>query len=330
MWRLPTVVVGAALFAGLVAPAAGAPSTSGAGRLRMIVVPAQLRPGQAAIVDVVDKARRGGVSATVCASSPASSRRCRKATLKPGAITRRVRVTLPRAGRWTITLRTGAGQRLARHVDVRRDARLRVLVAGDSLTFGLIETIARDLGSRAAVHGDPRPGTGITKSYFDWTKHARSSARTVRPDVTVMWLGSSDDVFALHALSGAAVACCGPAWIEAYSRRVAAVMRAYLRNGAGLVYWLKLPAPRRAERVPIIAAENAAIAGAAARFDAGVRFVTQVADVLSPGGRFQRSVVFRGRSRVVRADDGVHLAAPGIRITSDIVRAAMRLDGLLR
>jgi hypothetical protein len=52
--------------------------------------------------------------------------------------------------------------------------------------------------------------------------------------------------------------------------------------------------------------------------------------MLSPDGRFHRSVVYRGRSRVVRDEDGVHLAASGIRIASDIVRAALRSDGLLR
>jgi hypothetical protein len=329
MWRPPVVAVGAALVICLAAPAAGAPPTPAAGRLRMIVVPAQLRPGQAAIVDVADSARRGDVAATVCASSSSAATRCRKATLAPGAITRRVRVTLPRSGRWTIALRSASGQRLTRHVDVRRDARLRLLVAGDSLTFGLIQTVARDLGSRAAVAGDPRPGTGITKSDFDWTRHARLSARTVRPDLTIMWLGSSDDSFALAAASAAPVPCCGPAWIDAYSRRVAAVMRAYLRDGAGLVYWLKLPAPQRTDLGPVFAAENAAIARAAAGFDDGVRLITRVADVLSPDARFHRSVVFRGRSRVVRDEDGVHLAASGIRIASDVVRAAMRGDGLL-
>jgi hypothetical protein len=330
MWRVPVVVVAAALLACLAAPAAGAPTSPGAGRLRMIVVPAHLRPGQAAIVHVADRARRGGVSATVCASSPSSATRCRTAALKPAAISRRVRITLPRAGRWTIALRSASGPRLTRHVDVRRDARLRLLVAGDSLTFGLIQTLAGDLGGRAAVRGDPRPGTGITKSDFDWTTHARLSARTVRPDVTVMWLGSSDDAFPLAVASGAPVACCGPAWIDAYSTRVAAIMRTYLRDGAGLVYWLKLPAPERADRVALFAAENEAIARAAARFDDGVRLVARVADILSPDGRFHRSVDFRGRSRVVRDDDGVHLAAQGIRIASDIIRADLRGDGLLR
>jgi hypothetical protein len=332
MWRVPVAVAGAVVLSVLAPTAARTSTTKSAGPLRMIVVPAQVRPGQAVSVRVTGAQRAVGVGvgATVCASAPGAAKRCRQASLKPAAVTRRLRLTLPRAGRWTIVLHSASGPRLTRHVAVRRDARLRLLVAGDSLTFGLFQTLAGDLGSRATVRGDPHPGTGITKPFLDWPEHARQSVRSDRPDVTVVLLGSSDDAFPLIAASGQTVPCCGPDWITAYSLRVSGMMSTYLRDGSALVYWLKLPAPRSAVRVPIFQAENEAIARAAAGFDAGVRLITGVADVLSPGGRFHRSIVFRGRRRVVRDDDGVHLAAAGIRIASDIIRADLRSDDLVR
>jgi hypothetical protein len=306
-------------------------------RLRATVVPAQVPPGGVAAVRIADTWGFGGVSTIVCARAPARARSaprrsCRRLRLAPGSPTRRARVRLARRGRWTITAGGLGSARptFARGVQVTERPRLRVLVTGDSMIFGLYEALGRDLRGRALVKGDPHPGRGLTTPRFlDWPAHARRSARTWHPDVTIVLVGAADAGYPLPAPGGDMVACCEPGWVAAYGRRVRGMMRSYIRAGHGAVYWVLLPAPRSPVKANVIAAENAGVREAASGLGDGATVIDRVADVLSPGARYADSIIVGASRRVVRAEDGVHLAAPGIRIAADILTGTLRRDGLL-
>jgi hypothetical protein len=296
-------------------------------RLRLIVTPARVRPGHATNVRVSDTWGLGGLSARVCATSRSSSTRCTQVRLGDGSSVRRLRPRLARTGRWTITLRSDVGRPDARRVVVDRAARPRILVTGDSMVYGIFETLARDLGPGRVVRGDPHPATGISKpALFDWLAHARRSATA---DATVVFLGAADGGFALRAADGRSIPCCGRAWVGEYAARAGDVMASYLHAGRGLVYWTLLPAPRSAARAEVFDAINAAARLAARRAGDGVRLIGDIADVLAPGDRYAKTIVFKGRRRLVRTPDGVHLATPGIHIASAIFIRALRRDGLL-
>ncbi|MBA3748026.1 MAG: hypothetical protein H0W96_11130 [Solirubrobacterales bacterium] len=230
-----------------------------------------------------------------------------------------------------ITTRVGSAQAsFARQVVVRRGARMRVVVTGDSMIFGMYEALGRDLGRRALVHGDAHQGKGIsTPGEFRWPDHARNSARRLRPDVTIVLLGAADNGWPFTTAAGESIHCCGPQWSEQYGLRAQSMMRAYMRSGRGLVYWVQVPAPRSAAKAKVFAAANAGVAQVAAPMSHGVSVIDRVADVLAPGGRFQTAITLGGRRRVVRHQDGVHLTAPGIRIAINILTAELRRDGLL-
>jgi hypothetical protein len=301
-----------------------------AGRLRMIVLPARVRPGHDASVRVADTWRFGGIGATVCARE-GERERCKDVQLPEGTRMRRARLRMRRAGRRTISLRSEFGQRLTARVQVRDDARLRMLVTGDSIIFGLFEALGRDFGDRVSVLGDPQPGRGITnpRGFLDWPAHARRTARADEPDVTVVFLGFADAGYPLIASTGEAVACCDPAWVAAYASRVSEMMGSYLRHGRGLVYWVLLPAPRSPAKAAVVRAENVAVRLAGRDYPDGVTVVDKVAAILSPRGEYQDAIRLDGREQVVRDADGLHLAAPGIRVAADIVGATVRGDGLL-
>jgi hypothetical protein len=302
-----------------------------ADRLRMIVVPAHVRPGRTATVRVTDTWRFGGVAAHACARLAAPATNCRRVRLPAGAVTRSARLRLVRPGRRTIVVRSEFGQRLAARVEVRRDARLRMLVTGDSMIFGLNETLAMDLGARGSVLGDAHPGRGITTpgGFLDWPAHARRKARVEDPDVTVLFLGSADAGYPLITPSGESAPCCEPAWVAVYAARASEMMAAFLRDGRGLVYWLLLPTPRSPAKARITNAENDAVRLAGRGFDDGVRVIERVADVIAPHGVYADAIRFGGRMEVVRESDGIHLAPPGVRIAADIVGRTLRGDGLL-
>lgn len=205
---------------------------------------------------------------------------------------------------------------------------LRVLVTGDSLMQPLdrlLKPSVKRAGGR--LFSDPRPGTGITNPItLDWLRHARRQARRRRPRATVMFIGANDS-YELRAEDGRTVACCRRAWIDAYARRVGRMMRSYRRGSRAYVYWLTLPTPQEPHRRRF-AAINFAIGQAAAAVGPGVSVVDTV-PALSPGNRYRRRLRYRGRMVVVRDRDGVHLTTAGSRIAADLVRRAMRLDGLL-
>jgi hypothetical protein len=300
-----------------------------ADRLRLIVVPARVRPGEAATVRVSDTWRFGDVSVRLCARPDGSDTRCERLRIKPGDTTARTTVRLNALGHRSVAVRSAFG-RLEGHVEVRDDARLRVLVTGDSLILGLFDAMADALGDGGTVIGDPHPGRGITTpDGLDWPAHARRSARADRPDVTVVLLGFADAGYPLASPSGETVSCCDSAWVAAYAARVSAMMGSYLREGRGLVYWVLLPTPRSAAKARVSSAENAGVRLASRDHVDGVRVVTRIAAILSPGGRYANAIAIDGRMQVVRDADGVHLAPLGIRIATDVLRDTLLRDGVL-
>jgi hypothetical protein len=106
------------------------------------------------------------------------------------------------------------------------------------------------------------------------------------------------------------------------------MMRSYGRGGRSLVYWLTLPTPRRGDFVRVYRAVNAAIGRAAARVGDGARVIDLV-PVFTPGGRFRRTVTFRGRTVDARQDDGIHLSSAGASIAAELVIDRLRADHAL-
>jgi hypothetical protein len=241
---------------------------------------------------------------------------------------RTVRLHPVRPGRATVTLAVPGAARSSVALRVRRrTGRLRVLAAGDSMMQVLDAALARRLPG-ARVRSDAHVSTGITKpSMLNWPARARRTARERRPVATVVFLGANDGVGLPAPGGGGQVPCCSHAWIEAYATRARAMMRAYAREGAGRVYWLTLPAPRRAAFAQVFDGVNAALRRAARAYPAQVRLV-DTGRVFTPGGRFRQTIRRGDRTIDVRQADGVHLSPAGDEIAAGLVVRAMRRDGL--
>jgi lysophospholipase L1-like esterase len=210
-----------------------------------------------------------------------------------------------------------------------RGGGLRLLATGDSM----IQVVDDDLQSRldrrvAAMRSDARIGTGISKlAQLNWLRTARGQARGFKPDITIMFLGANDG-FPMRTPSGGHVECCARGWVREYSRRVASMMRFYVRSGRSLVYWLTLPTPRRGDFARVYRAVNVAIGRAAARVGDRARVIDLV-PVFTPGGRFRETITFRGRSVSARQEDGVHLSPAGASIAATLVIDRLRADRAL-
>lgn len=294
-------------------------------RLAVDAEPVAPRAGAPITVSATDRWGVGLLRGRLCARPPrVAAPRCRTVSLGANHDHGRWRITPHRAGTWRLELRTAGGGRFRAVADVRRRGEpLRLLATGDSMIQIIDSYLSARLHGRARVHSDAHIGTGISKPFqLDWNAHARTSARRLRPDATVVALGANDGFAFGHT------ACCGKRWTAAYARRVRAMMRTYSRHGAARVYWITLPAPRKANFARVYRSVDAAIHRAARGLADRVRLIDTV-PVFTPGFRYRSTLCRHGSCHVVRQGDGVHFNTRGASIVERMVQRALRADGLL-
>jgi lysophospholipase L1-like esterase len=291
-----------------------------AGRFALAVRPrTAARVGRRLTVTVADRWKTGGTAGRVCLRVRGAAA-CRAVTIPRSERGVSARLEVSRAGLGAVTL-SGAGFRSRERLETRRGP-LRLLATGDSMIQIIDSLLAQRLepGRQARVTSDAHISTGISKPFmFDWPRHARAETARVRPQATVMFIGANDG-FPIGR-----DACCTAAWVHAYARRVAAMMRDFRRGGDGRVYWLTIPAPRDPHRRPIYAAVNRAVAQAAAGFAADEVSVIDLVRVFTPGGVYRAAI----HGRVVRQADGIHLNVAGAKIAARVIVRRLRADGLV-
>ena len=64
-----------------------------------------------------------------------------------------------------------------------------------------------------------------------------------------------------------------------------------------------------------------------ATFPDGVRTI-DIGPAISPGGIFREEAMYRGRMRVIRQPDGIHLANAGVHLATEVILRAMRREGV--
>jgi hypothetical protein len=273
----------------------------------------------------------GTEAVRLCVRPPGGRTGCGELTLRAGARSRRVAVPVPRPGGWVITVNTPAGRPVARTVWVEhRGGRIRLLAVGDSEMQILDDLIGQDLAShRVGVTGDARISTGLTNaSLFNWQAEARRQAGTVRPDVSVVFIGANDG-FSTAGPGGRAVSCCDAQWSHGYANLVAEMMRTLLRRNAGRVYWFLLPTPRPDNFQSLFDGVNLGIREAAARFPGRVGLIDANA-FFTPGNRYRNYMAVDGHSFAIHETDGVHLSAIADLYAAQLLVARIRQDHLIR
>ncbi|MDQ3871399.1 MAG: GDSL-type esterase/lipase family protein [Chloroflexota bacterium] len=297
-------------------------------------VPRAARPGARVRIKLLDRWGIGGLDGRLCTASPRRRARCRAFRIPTGQAGVTPTFRPGRTGSWGIEVR-GPGDRVRRSLNVgapsrsglRRAARPTILMTGDSLMQSIDALVGDRLRGRAQVRSDIQVGTGLSKYVtFDWARRARRQAARLRPDATVMFLGSNEGA-PMTTPARQTVQCCDEPWIVEYSRRVATVMTYYVRRGKGRLFWFSLPTPRDERRRPIALAVNAAVARAAARVRGA--YVVHLDRVLSPGWSYRDTITYRGRRVRVREGDGIHLSIPGAAIATSILIRELRRRGPL-
>lgn len=294
---------------------------------RVVLSVAPARAGQQIKATITDRHGNGGIPARVCAQTPRGAKQCQEITTPAGKRTHTLTLGRAETGRTVVSVKTPWGPRVQTQLVARsRTGGFRLLATGDSM----IQIIDSYLGQRleprqGRVVSDAHISTGISKpSMLNWMRHAKGSAASVKPDVTVVFLGANDG----FPMSGAA--CCGEDWQRIYASRVQGMMRSYLRGGRGRVIWLTLPAPRGSNFAAVFRGVNRAIEQAAARFRDDQVTVLDLRKTFTPGGRYRSSITWKGAHKQVRQGDGVHLNTPGASIAAELIISQLRRDGFVR
>ncbi len=278
---------------------------------------------------VRDRWGLGGVRFSLCIQPPAYRPRCHRHRLAAGRPLGKLAIRVASPGTWLVVVKTRFGERLRRSARVAHPGgRLQILATGDSEIQILDQFLAAAVAPfGAGVTSDAIVGTGISKlQQLDWVRHAWWQSGADQPDVTVVFIGANDG-FALPG-PGGLVQCCGRDWSGLLSGRVSSMMQAYVRRGAGRVYWFMLPIPRDPTWATSFRAVDLAFELAAARNPDGVRLIHDER-VFTPGGAFRQTIVYHGQTVDVRQADGLHLNPAGDRIALAMLLAAMRKDRVL-
>jgi lysophospholipase L1-like esterase len=324
-------LVATTLLPALPATAATTVATPPCSKRLVVEIPSHARIGRTIVVRLRDRWTLGGFPLTICVAPPGARRDCARERLHPGRPRRSVVIPVPRPGGWRVTVQTRYRFRHSTLVWVsHRGRRIRLLAAGDSEMQILDTFVAQDLSShRVDVTSDARISTGLTNSsFFSWPNHARQQAPSLRPDVTVIFMGANDG-FPVAGNHGRPVGCCGPSWSAGYANLAAETMRIYLRGTAGRVYWFLLPAPRPANFQAVFNGVNKGIREAARRFPGRVGLIDANA-FFTPGNRYRDYMVYHGHGLVIHESDGIHLSTASDVIDASIITRRLLADHIIR
>ena len=282
-------------------------------------------------VRVGDRWGLGALTFSVCVTPPGGRLQCGRWQLAQGETERLVGLAAPRPGGWEVSVSMPDGRENNRLVWVApAHGGIRLLAAGDSEMQEVDDFLRSDLSSDGVhVTEDARISTGLTNSFFfNWPAHAVRQAASLRPDVTVIFMGGNEG-FPIHDPSGRVVDCCGPDWSAGYALLAEETMRSYLRGRAGRVYWFLLPTPRQRNFQSTFDGVNAGIRIAASHFPGRVGLIDANA-FFTPGNRYRDFMTYQGHGLVIHASDGVHLSTAANLIAASLVAARLRADRVIR
>lgn len=203
--------------------------------------------------------------------------------------------------------------------------RLRIGVFGDSMADGLWSGLYRDLREveGVTVTRFSEVSTGLSRyDYVDVQAKTRRQITEQPVDVAVILFGTND-AQAIES-DGRILTFGSEAWKAAYSRRIDDLVN-LLRGRGVVVYWVGLPRMQRESFDSRMTLINTVISARMAAL--GVPYVDTVALTSNAEGGYEAYLSdARGRRRLMRANDGVHMTTAGYGRISGAVSARLRRD----
>lgn len=203
--------------------------------------------------------------------------------------------------------------------------RYNVIVLGDSLGdgtwAGLYHVLRKD--KRFNVIKKSRVATGFSRQdYYDWNEAAREIAAEARMDIAVVVMGTNDRQPIVR--DGKRHALFDAEWRDIYRSRVDD-FTATLKASGARVYWMELPVMRSPRFGADMEQFNEIFEDRAAAN--GVSFVkTEGLATGADGGYTAYGEDRFGRTRLLRAEDGIHFTMAGYELLGDRIADAILAD----
>ncbi|MDP2123781.1 MAG: DUF459 domain-containing protein [Parvibaculum sp.] len=203
--------------------------------------------------------------------------------------------------------------------------RYNVVVMGDSLGdgtwAGLYHVLRQD--KRFTVIKKSRVATGFSRAdYYDWNAAVRDIAAETRIDIAVVVMGTNDRQPIVE--NGRRHALFDAGWREIYERRVDEFTATLQATGAR-IYWLELPVMRSPRFGGDMAQFNEIFENRAHMN--GVAFVRTAGLATDENGDYTAYGADRfGRTRLLRAEDGIHFTMPGYELLGQRMANAIVAD----
>lgn len=192
---------------------------------------------------------------------------------------------------------------------------------GDGLWAGLYHVLHKD--KRFNVVKKSRVATGFSRhDYYDWNKAAHEIAADTRIDIAVVVMGTNDRQPIVQ--DGQRHALFDPEWREIYRARVDE-FTATLKAAGARIYWMELPVMRSPRFGGDMEQFNEIFEDRAAAN--GVTFVkTEGLATGADGGYTAYGEDRFGRTRLLRAEDGIHFTMAGYELLGDRIAGVMLAD----
>jgi hypothetical protein len=208
---------------------------------------------------------------------------------------------------------------------IRQKQKYNVVVFGDSLGdglwAGLYHVLQKD--KRFNVIKKSRVATGFSRhDYYDWNKAAHEIAAETKIDIAVVVMGTNDRQPIVQ--DGQRHALFDSGWREIYRQRVDEFTATLKATGAP-VYWMEIPVMRSPRFGGDMRKFNEIFEERAAAN--GVTFVkTDGLATGADGGYTAYGEDRFGRTRLLRAEDGIHFTMAGYELLGARIADVMRAD----
>lgn len=191
---------------------------------------------------------------------------------------------------------------------------------GEGIWGGLYRRLQRD--RNFAVIKRAQQSTGLARDdYFDWSSQLQASLEGDDVDVAVFAIGLND-MQPLHVAGRQYYRFGTPEWNEAYAERISDLMK-QLNEANVPTFWVGLPIMRDRDYADNIRTLNAIYDESAAQ--AGIAFVPLWDLTADEAGAYTAHFDdSEGRTRLMRANDGIHFTTRGYDWIADRVFAAMQ------
>lgn len=199
-----------------------------------------------------------------------------------------------------------------------------LLVGSSSIQFALGRSLERSLEEYEGIEvlRFGRYSTGLARpDYFDWIEKAEELSESFSPDVVIAQVGGNDCQHLSDHQGQLVARFWTHEWDQLFSERLTEFIEIFQSGGAEVVT-LGLPIVRESGFSKRASRLNSITESVSSQM--GAKFVSLWEMTQSTAGEYRSELKLNGRTRSLRADDGIHLSLYGSNYVAGLISEIMK------